>query len=69
VKRLVNANADLDAEDNRKTTPMMAAFRRGFTEIVEYLVTKVTQFPSDGDCLRYQQSLVAKVYFSCDYLL
>lgn len=61
VKVLVDNKADMDAQDNRKLTPLMIAFRKGHSKLVKYLVEHVTQFPSDSDCHRYIATLTDQV--------
>lgn len=53
VQRLVDAGADIDSQDNRKVSCLMAAFRRGHIKVVKWMVKKVTQFPSDQEMTRY----------------
>merc|ERR1712228_823645 len=42
---------------NRKMSCLMAAFRKGHTKVVKYLVKHVKQFPSDQECMRYIQTV------------
>uniref|UniRef100_A0A8C5IYL3 Ankyrin repeat domain 17 n=1 Tax=Junco hyemalis TaxID=40217 RepID=A0A8C5IYL3_JUNHY len=60
VQLLVQAGADVDAADNRKITPLMAAFRKGHVKVVRYLVKEVNQFPSDSECMRYIATITDK---------
>ena len=53
VQLLVNAHADVDSQDNRKVSCLMAAFRKGHVKVIKWLVKHVTQFPSDQECMRY----------------
>eukprot|EP00731_Ephydatia_muelleri_P037731 Em0548g3a len=52
--------ADVDSQDNRKVSCLMAAFRKGHSKVVKYLVEYVTQFPSDADLTRYINTLSDK---------
>jgi ankyrin repeat domain-containing protein 17 len=61
VQLLVNAGADVHAEDNRRVSCIMAAFRKAHIKVVKVLVRHVTQFPPDQDCLRYIATLSDKV--------
>lgn len=53
MKILKNHNADIDSQDNRRVSCLMAAFRKGHTKVVEFMVNHVTQFPSDQEMTRY----------------
>ncbi len=53
VESLIIAHADVNSQDNRKVSCLMAAFRKGHVKVVNLLVQHVTQFPSDKDCLRH----------------
>ncbi|XP_060802351.1 ankyrin repeat and KH domain-containing protein 1 isoform X4 [Amyelois transitella] len=53
VEMLYNAGADIDSQDNRKVSCLMAAFRKGHTKVVKWMVSVVTQFPSDQEMTRY----------------
>jgi ankyrin repeat domain-containing protein 17 len=64
VQLLVNAKADTDSQDNRKVSCLMAAFRRGHSKVVKWLVRHVTQFPSDQDCMRFIQTVTDNVSIS-----
>ena len=57
VQQLVGAGADVDSQDNRKMSCLMASFRKGHTKVVKYLVKHVKQFPSDQECMRYIQTV------------
>ena len=61
VHLLVNARADVDSQDNRKVSCLMAAFRKGHVKVVKWLVKHVTQFPSDQECVRYIATVTDKV--------
>lgn len=61
VQLLVNAGADIDSQDNRKVSCLMAAFRKGHVKVVKWLVKHVTQFPSDTECMRYIATISDKV--------
>lgn len=52
VEALNNAKADIDSQDNRKVSCLMAAFRKGHVKVVKWMVTHVTQFPSDQEMKR-----------------
>lgn len=53
MERLIAAKADVNSQDNRKVSCLMAAFRKGHVKVVSLLVQHVTQFPSDKDCQRH----------------
>ena len=57
VERLIAAKADVNSQDNRKVSCLMAAFRRGHVKVVSLLVQYVTQFPPDKDCQRHIKSV------------
>lgn len=57
IQVLIAENADVDAQDNRKVSPLMIAFRRGFIRVVNYLVNHVKQYPSDQEMERYLATL------------
>lgn len=61
VQLLVNAKADVDSQDNRRVSCLMAAFRKGHVKVVKWLVKHVTQFPSDQECMRYIATITDKV--------
>lgn len=50
---LYNLDADIDSQDNRKVSCLMAAFRKGHVKVVKWMVNHVTQFPSDQDMTRF----------------
>merc|ERR1712142_88048 len=52
VQLLYSAGADIDSQDNRKVSCLMAAFRKGHSKVVKWLVKHVTQFPSDTELTR-----------------
>merc|ERR1711862_661514 len=53
VQLLHSAGADIDSQDNRKVSCLMAAFRKGHSKVVRWLVKHVTQFPSDTELTRF----------------
>ena len=53
VQLLVNSGAEIDAQDNRKVSCLMAAFRKGHVKVVKWMVKHVSQFPSDQEMTRY----------------
>ena len=53
VQLLYSAGADIDSQDNRKVSCLMAAFRKGHSKVVKWLVKHVTQFPSDTELTRF----------------
>ncbi|XP_033224897.1 ankyrin repeat domain-containing protein 17-like isoform X3 [Belonocnema kinseyi] len=53
VDLLYHAAADIDSQDNRKVSCLMAAFRKGHIKVVKWMVSHVTQFPSDQEMTRY----------------
>lgn len=61
VQLLVNGKADVDSQDNRKVSCLMAAFRKGHIKVVKWMVKHVTQFPSDQECMRFIQTISDKV--------
>ncbi len=61
VQLLVNAGADIDSQDNRKVSCLMAAFRKGHVKVVKWMVKHVTQFPSDQECVRFINTINDKV--------
>ena len=61
VQLLVNAKADVDSQDNRKVSCLMAAFRKGHVKVVKWLVKHVMQFPSDNECMRFIATCTDKV--------
>ena len=61
VSLLVQADADIDSQDNRKVSCLMAAFRRGHIKVVKWMVKKVTQFPSEHEIKRYITTVTDKV--------
>ena len=67
VQLLVNGQADVDSQDNRRVSCLLAAFRKGHVKVVKYLVKHVTQFPNDNECRRYITTItdnVSKSHFS-----
>jgi ankyrin repeat domain-containing protein 17 len=53
--------ADIDSQDNRKVSCLMAAFRKGHSKVVKWLVKHVTQFPSDTELNRFIATISDKV--------
>merc|ERR1712223_1214933 len=53
VQLLYSAGADIDSQDNRKVSCLMAAFRKGHSKVVKWMVKHVSQFPSDTELTRY----------------
>lgn len=53
VDVLYQSGADIDSQDNRKVSCLMAAFRKGHIKAVKWMVNHVTQFPSDQEMTRY----------------
>merc|ERR1712179_532741 len=45
--------ADIDSQDNRKVSCLMAAFRKGHSKVVKWMVKHVAQYPSDQELTRY----------------
>ena len=58
---LFGYGADVDSQDNRKVSILMAAFRKGHIKVVKWLVKHVHQFPSDSECTRFVSTLSDKV--------
>jgi len=56
----VDQAADVDSQDNRKVSCLMAAFRKGHYKVVKFLVDHVSQFPSDAELTRYVSALSDK---------
>ena len=61
VQLLVTARADIDSQDNRKVSCLMAAFRKGHIKVVKWMVKHVNQFPSDAELSRYIATVTDKV--------
>ena len=59
AQHLVQAKADVDSQDNRKVSCLMAAFRKGHVKCVKFMVRHVNQFPSDNECMRFIQTTSA----------
>ena len=57
VQALIEAGAEVDSQDNRKVSCIMAAFRKGHVKVVKWLVKYITQIPSDNEMLRYISTL------------
>ena len=58
---LVRYGSDVNSQDNRKVSVLMAAFRKGHGKTVKWLVRHVTQFPSESDTARFISTLSEKV--------
>lgn len=63
VSLLVDSEADIDSQDNRKVSCLMAAFRRGHIKVVKWMVKKVSQFPSENEIKRYIATVTDKVTY------
>lgn len=61
VQLLVTSAADIDSQDNRKVSCLMAAFRKGHIKVVKWMVKHVSQFPSDQELQRYIATVTDKV--------
>lgn len=61
VELLYSVGADIDSQDNRKVSCLMAAFRKGHLKVVKWMVGYVTQFPSDQEMSRYISTINDKV--------
>lgn len=66
IELLYKVGANIDSQDNRKVTCLMAAFRKGHVKVVRWMVNHVSQFPSDQEMTRFLTTLSDKV---CNYLL
>lgn len=66
VQLLVKEGADIDSQDNRKMSCLLAAFRKGHVKVVRWMVKHVNQFPSDAECLRFISTISDKVNFQSD---
>merc|ERR1712223_1229752 len=60
VQLLYSAGADIDSQDNRKVSCLMAAFRKGHSKVVKWMVKHVSQFPSDTELTRYNATISDK---------
>ena len=60
-QQLFSYGADVDSQDNRKVSVLMAAFRKGHLKVIKWLVKHVHQFPSDSECTRFVSTLSDKV--------
>merc|ERR1712039_21946 len=60
VQLLYSAGADIDSQDNRKVSCLMAAFRKGHSKVVKWLVKHVTQFPSDTELTSFIRTISDK---------
>lgn len=70
VQALVNAGADVDSQDNRRVSCLMASFRKGHVKVVKWLVRRIALFPSDQECQRFIATVtdavsVARVLILC----
>jgi len=61
VELLFRNKADIDAQDNRAVSCIMAAFRKGHIKVVKWMVKNILQFPSDTEMVRYIQTISDKV--------
>ena len=61
LQLLAKYNSDLDSQDNRGISCLMAAFRKGHVKVVKWLVKHAKQFPADSDCKRFMQTVSDKV--------
>ena len=55
---LARYDADVNSQDNRKVSVLMAAFRKGHVKTVKWIVRHVTQFPSESDSARFISTLL-----------
>lgn len=55
---LARYGADVNSQDNRKVSVLMAAFRKGHVKTVKWIVRHVTQFPSESDSARFISTLL-----------
>ena len=62
VQLLHSAGADIDSQDNRKVSCLMAAFRKGHSKVVKWMVKHVSQFPSDTELTRYIATISGKYF-------
>ena len=62
VQLLHSAGADIDSQDNRKVSCLMAAFRKGHSKVVKWMVKHVSQFPSDTELTRYIATISGTTY-------
>ena len=63
VQLLHSAGADIDSQDNRKVSCLMAAFRKGHSKVVKWMVKHVSQFPSDTELTRYIATISGMIFF------
>jgi ankyrin repeat protein len=61
VQLLKSSGADIDSQDNRKVSCLMAAFRKGHVKVAKWMVKHVNQFPSDQELSRYISTVADKV--------
>lgn len=61
IELLYKVGANIDSQDNRKVTCLMAAFRKGHVKVVRWMVNHVSQFPSDQEMTRFLTTLNDKV--------
>ena len=57
VELLYSRGADIDSQDNRHVSCLMAAFKRAHFKVVKLMVRHVSQFPSDQELQRYITTL------------
>lgn len=57
VQCLVRNGSDIDAQDNRRISCLMAGFRKGHVRVIRWVVKQVQQFPSDQEMTRYMLSI------------
>lgn len=68
VQLLVNHGADIDSDDNRKVSCLVAAFRKGHIKVVKWMVKHVTQFPLDNELQRYISTVTDPVSILLSFL-
>ena len=64
VDLLHRVKADIDAQDNRRVSAIMAAFRKGHVKVVKWMVKHINQFPGDQEMVRYMATVNDKVSIS-----
>lgn len=64
IELLHKVKANIDSQDNRKVTCLMAAFRKGHVKVVRWMVNHVSQFPSDQEMTRFLATLSDKVCYN-----
>ena len=65
LQLLAKYHSDIDSQDNRGISCLMAAFRKGHIKVVKWLVKHAKQFPADSDCKRFMQTVSDKVTLIC----